>query len=316
MYKESIYNKHNFISYDLKGIREIFIYQDPTNSLKKDCNIKKNKKKEAVLTEQEIKERERQKEKYFRNKQKYIQRLIQSNISRNSYFITLTYAKKTTLNDLDKALKDFKYFITKLNNYYYKNNKRSIKYIATWEFKKDNLDIESSINNTRHLHFHIWIDFPNIKKVYNADIAKIWKHGFTNTKNIKLYTKENLDHIYNEKELKIKASYIGNYLGKYLTKDLSLKEDLKHRKSLLISRNLQKPIVDRRYLNLKTNPPKEVLRMLKDKENQIFKYERKLYNQNKKSSVIKLFITEEEFKKYNLNKIINNKKENYEKKTN
>lgn len=302
------YNKHNLIINDLGNLKEIYLYESPTISLKENCKLDRKKSRAVTkLTEHELTERQRKRKCYYNKKKLDIQRLIQCNISQNSFFLTLTYATETSLNDLDRAFCDFKYFITKLNKHFYNGNKRQIKYIATWEFKVKDESKEESKENTRHLHFHAWIDFPSEKKIYikNKDIANIWGHGFINIRPIVTYEKVGYD--LNEEKIQLQSQYVGYYLAKYLAKDLELKHDLKSRKSILISRNLNKPKTQKRYIDILESVPKE-LSYIKHHPNTFF-YNRINYQTKYKSKAMKLFLTNEEYEKLNINNLLGGNKD-------
>lgn len=281
--KGNKYNSHNLKVYEMNNRYEIYMYEDSTYSLAEGSHKRGIPKPISELTDSELAERQRLREKYYRNKKNQVQRVIQANLSQNSFFLTLTYLEDRTLDDLDKCIADFKYFITKLNKHFNKkNNERIIKYVACWEVK------ENEDNTTRHFHFHAFIDIPFSKKVYlsNKQLSKIWSHGFTKINFIDL---NNL----NDSDLQSTSVYTANYVTKYMFKS---RPNTFGRKSLLISRNMKKvyerkQLIDFHYDNIEL---KEFL-----KNNNAFTYKRYHYaTENPDSKVIKMYLNKQQYSEF------------------
>lgn len=126
---------------------------------------------------------------------KKLRYLINNNFvgAENELFVTLTYADKRWDNsqvykDLDKYIKRLKYR--------YKN-KSTVDYLNVVEPHADG-----------SFHIHSLIRFNELKKIYipNAELAKLWGHGFVTIKSMK-----NIDNI-------------GAYLSVYLT-DIELNDE-------------------------------------------------------------------------------------------
>lgn len=263
---------------------EVLMYEDSTYSLANGNHERTKPKSVSELNDKELIERQRQRDKYYRNKKNEVQRLIQTNLSRNSFFITLTYKEDRTLEDLNKCIADFKYFITKLNAHFNKENKeRIIRYVACWEIKTND------DNTTRHLHFHAFIDIPFKKNVYlsNKVLSSIWGHGFTKINFIDL---KNL----NSNDVQATSIYTANYISKYINKSRS---EVYGRKCLLISRNLikvkeHKKLIDFHYDN------KELKQFLRTNNN--FVYTRYHYaTENPNSKVIKMYLNDNQYNEFN-----------------
>lgn len=278
------YNSHNLKVYEMNNRYEVYLYQDSTYSLAEGKHERTDSKPISELTENELIERQRQRDKYYHNKKNEVQRIIQANLSKNSFFITLTYAKNRNLDDLDKCIADFKYFITKLNKHFNKkNNDRIVKYVACWEIK------EKEDTTTRHFHFHAFIDIPFNKKVYlsNKVLSNIWGHGFTKINFIDL-TGVNSNNVHNT------SIYTANYINKYLQKSSNIAFG---RKSLLISRNIKKvkeykKLIDLHYDN------KELKDFLHNNNN--FTYTRFHYaTENPNSKVIKMYLNSNQYEQFN-----------------
>lgn len=283
------YNTHNIKLFDLKDSYEIIMYENATYSLAEGHHERAKSKPIAELSDDELDRRYQQRVKNAMKKKIEVQRLIQANLSKNSFFITLTYKEDKGLEDLDKCFADFKYFITKLNKHFNKiDSKRIVKYIATWEYKTDEK------GNSRHLHFHAFIDVPFKKKIYitNKLLSKLWKHGFTNIKDI---------HAPYNGEIQTPAN-ISRYITKYITKDC-MKSN--YRKNLLISRNLTK-IKEQKYLIDLHSDTKELKELLQ--QTKVYTYTRYHYaTENPNSRVIKLYIDKKTYSKYQ-NALTNNLK--------
>lgn len=129
-------------------------------------------------------------------------RLVLSNFSENSKFITLTFENNIT--ELDQANKEFDKFIKRLRRKY-----KDFKYIAVIEFTKKG-----------RIHYHMISNLPYISKQRLSDI---WQNGFVKINNI--------THVDN----------IGAYVVKYMVKDI-VDLRLAGRKAYMTSKNLDRPI--------------------------------------------------------------------------
>lgn len=119
--------------------------------------------------------------------------------------MTLTFAENVTC--LDYANKEFKKFIQRLNRFVRLD--LGIQYAGVIEFQKRGA-----------VHYHIV--FFNLPYIKNADLRRIWGHGWVKVNRIK--------HVDN----------LGAYVVKYMSKDLS-DDRLRGRKSYLCSQGLERP---------------------------------------------------------------------------
>lgn len=129
-----------------------------------------------------------------------IKRLVNSNPDMNK-FVTLTFADN--LKDIKTANRHFTNFIKKLK---YKFS--YLKYLAIIEFQK---------RGAVHYHF-----LCNLEYLPNAELNKIWGHGFVRINKIK------------------DISNLGAYVCKYLGKDANNEKMFKQKK-YFYSRNLEEP---------------------------------------------------------------------------
>lgn len=136
-----------------------------------------------------------------------LRRLILSNFSNNSRFITLTFAENVT--DIERANQEFKRFIQRLRRWTKREKRKDFRYIAVIEFQKRGA-----------IHYHVIMDIGFVRQ---KDLQEIWGQGFIKINRIR--------HVDN----------IGAYVTKYMTKDL-YDERLSGKKAYLASRNLKRPI--------------------------------------------------------------------------
>ena len=170
-------------------------------------------------------DKEVNREKVFKRARTELRRLINSNIEKDSKFLTLTF--KDNVTDLDFANNEFKKFIKRLN--YHFNFK--CKYSCVIEFQKRGA-----------IHYHVVL-YNLTGKVDLKKLSDIWGNGF-----IKLNKIKGVDNV-------------GAYICKYMTK--SEDNRLEGRKMYFNSRNLNKPteikepeIVDALASSLQYQAPK------------------------------------------------------------
>ena len=116
-----------------------------------------------------------------------LRRLINSNITKFSKFVTLTF--KENIQDIKEAKDIFKKFVKKLNYQRKKQNKSNLKYVYVIEFQQRG-----------SIHFHCV--FFNLDFIKNEELQRIWQHGFT-----KINVITNVDNV-------------GAYVVKYMDKSL------------------------------------------------------------------------------------------------
>ena len=136
---------------------------------------------------------------------KKLRRLINSNVSGNDLFVTLTY--KDNMTDIKQCKLDFKKFIMRWN--YRRRDK--LMYVYVVEFQKRGA-----------VHFHCI--FFNVGFISNKELSELWGHGFVKVNDI-----DNFDNV-------------GSYVVKYMQKDLI---DDRLRNSDLYGRskgNLKEPV--------------------------------------------------------------------------
>lgn len=192
----SSYNKRIVIS---GNQIEIYSYEKDIIYGYKD-NRKELKGRKSVASEED---KEINRDKVFKRARTELRRLINSNVEKDSKFLTLTF--KENVQDLDYANNEFKKFIKRLNY----NFKIKVKYSCVVEFQKRGA-----------IHYHVILYNLNGK----VDLVKLmdtWGHGF-----IKLNKIKGVDNV-------------GAYICKYMTK--SEDNRLEGRKMYFNSRNLNKP---------------------------------------------------------------------------
>lgn len=118
---------------------------------------------------------------------KQLRRLINTNITPDSKFITLTF--KENLSDVKTAKNHFKKFVMRWNYQRKKMQQEPLKYCYVVEFQKRGA-----------VHFHCV--FFNVEYIKNKDLNSLWGHGF-----IKINKIDNVDNV-------------GSYVVKYMSKDL------------------------------------------------------------------------------------------------
>jgi len=145
-----------------------------------------------------------------------IRRLVQTNFSKDSKFLTLTFNNQQgfDINDVSITHHYFKLFIRRLVNMY-----GEFRYLAVPEFQKRGA-----------VHYHMVTDLPFIKSDL---LAEVWGHGFVKINQIK------------------QSSRVGVYISKYLTKEAYAPENGSFRK-FFYSKNLSKPevVYGERVVNL------------------------------------------------------------------
>lgn len=147
-------------------------------------------------------------------------------------FVTLTF--KENIKDIKTANPIFSKFIKRLS---YKENK-NLKYVVVTEFQDK--------YKRGAIHYHTI--FFNLEYIWGDDLAKIWKEGFVNIKNIN------------------GVSNIGAYVCKYMSKEFE-DERLDGKKRYFASRGLKKPIeIKEQSLAhcILSKVPKELLRFQKE----------------------------------------------------
>lgn len=136
---------------------------------------------------------------------KKLRRLINSNITDNDLFVTLTY--KENMTDIKQGKLDFKNFIKRWN--YRRSDK--LKYVYVVEFQKRGA-----------VHFHCI--FFGVGFIENSELSKLWGNGFVKVNNIK-----NCDNV---------GAYVVKYMQKNLIDDRLKNSDLYGRSK----GNLKEPI--------------------------------------------------------------------------
>lgn len=155
--------------------------------------------------------------------------IINTNITKNTLMITLTYAEN--MQDPKRLYNDLNLFIKNLKNYYDNNFKDTFKYFRA---------IEPQERGAWHAHILIFCKYKNI--IDNNEITeKLWKNGYTSTQRIK--AKNNV------------GSYITSYLTNLTPEPNETNESKKNKKGKRLhlypshlkifthSNNLKNPIV-------------------------------------------------------------------------
>lgn len=146
-----------------------------------------NKRKHEI-TKNSKEEQEKRKDNLYRARQN-IRRIVWSNQSKYTKFVTLTYAK-TTL-DIKKVRRDITTFVQCMRRCGY-----DMKYLYVLENQKERGKKEHN-NGCIHVHMLLFIDMYIPKE----DLEKCWKHGYIGI--------EKIDNVRN----------LGAYVCKYITKD-------------------------------------------------------------------------------------------------
>lgn len=134
-----------------------------------------------------------------------VRRLINTNMSSISKFITLTF--KENVQDIDYANNEFKKFIKRLNRYI----GVKVSYVAVVEYQKRGA-----------IHYHC-VMF-NVPYIANSALKDLWGNGFVRINQI------------------TQVDNLGAYVSKYMTKDND-DERLVGKKCYFSSRGLAKPMV-------------------------------------------------------------------------
>ncbi len=146
-----------------------------------------NKRKHEI-TKNSKEEQEKRNDNLYRARQN-IRRLVWSNQSKYTKFVTLTYAK-TTL-DIKKVRRDITTFVQGMRRCGY-----DMKYLYVLENQKERGKKEHN-NGCIHVHMLLFID----KYIPKEDLERCWKHGYIGI--------ETIDNVRN----------LGAYVCKYITKD-------------------------------------------------------------------------------------------------
>jgi len=136
--------------------------------------------------------------------EKMLRRLINSNVTETSKFLTLTYSDNQV--DLKQAKTDFKRFIERLK----RNYKLVPSYVYVTEFQKRGA-----------VHFHVI--FNNLPYIPSKELSRLWGHGFIKINRI------------------TKVDNVGAYICKYMTKSVD-DERLQNSDLYGRSRGLKEPI--------------------------------------------------------------------------
>lgn len=165
---------------------ELYFYKVPVKCGKRDEN-KKNRVE--VKEENEIEENiDKRQDNLLRSRQN-IRRIIWSNQSKYTKFVTLTYAE--TVLDIDTVRYDISKFVKNMKNKGY-----DMKYLYVLENQRER-GLKENNEGCLHVHMILFID----KYIPYEDINKSWRKGQTDIKVI--------DDIKN----------LGAYVCKYITKD-------------------------------------------------------------------------------------------------
>ncbi|AUC24416.1 Rep protein [Streptococcus uberis] len=213
------------MSYNKKIIRtnstlEIWEYEKIINSknpsVEKDESTKERKKKRDFdeLSDEEQQERLKRISKTRKNSRWEVMRLVDTNFSDRTSFLTLT--TKENIQDRNTFNLLFDKFIKRLNYKIYKTKKRLLKYLAV---------LEKQQRGAWHVHI-ILFDIPFIP---HKELLKLWGLGGVWINKIK-----ELDSVEN----------CGRYVSKYMEKGIG-QELLESygKKAYYSSRNLKKPDV-------------------------------------------------------------------------
>lgn len=161
-----------------------------------------------------------------KNARKRVARLIENNFDKGDYWVTLTYTDKNIPESMDKALKDMKNYIRRIN---YRRKKKGLGnskyiYITEWKTEKGGEKIRC--------HHHLLID----ASLSMDEMEKTWKLGRRN----------NVRRIYPDEN-----GLAG--LAQYLTKDP------KGRKRWKGSQNLKQPIERKSYTVFRNSHIKKII---------------------------------------------------------
>jgi len=163
---------------------ELYFYKVPIKCGKRD----ENKKSREEVVENEEKEIDKRNDNLLRARQS-IRRIIWSNQSKYTKFVTLTYAQ--TVLDVKKVRRDITTFVQNMRRKGY-----DMKYLYVLENQRER-GLKEDNAGCLHVHMILFID----KYIPYEDINKSWRKGQTDIKVI--------DDINN----------LGAYVCKYITKD-------------------------------------------------------------------------------------------------
>lgn len=162
---------------------EIYYYSCPIN-----CNSKSHKKTEKIKTNECIEENEKRLDNLYRARLN-VRRIVWSNFTKYSKFITLTYAD--TVLDKKKVKRDITTFVQAMRRKGYE-----MKYLYVMEHQKER-GLKEGNKGSLHVHMLLFVD-----RFIPYDIVHdCWKHGMIDIKKI--------DDVKN----------MGAYVSKYITKD-------------------------------------------------------------------------------------------------
>lgn len=183
------------------NIIEVYEYENAVLTGYKDT--KKNSKGRQVSADDENKEINR--EKVLSRARKDLRRIVNSNIQKNSKFLTLTF--KENVSDIKVANNEFKKFIKRLN------------YLLGFKVE---YSVVPELQKRGAWHYHV-ILYNTTKKLDFKEIEQCWGNGF-----IKLNRIDRVDNV-------------GAYICKYMTK-CEQEEELRGKKLYFNSRGLKKPL--------------------------------------------------------------------------
>lgn len=183
---------------------EIYYYSVPIN-----CNSKPHKKTEKIKDN----ECEKRLDNLYRARLN-LRRIVWSNFTEYSKFITLTYSE--TVLDENKVKYDVKIFVKYMRRLGYE-----MRYLYVLEHQKERGKKEDN-KGSLHVHMLLFVD----KYVPYEDINRCWKHGYTDIHKIE------------------DVKNMGAYVSKYITKDTVA--DFGH-KCYVCSLGLKRPQQERFY---------------------------------------------------------------------
>lgn len=129
-----------------------------------------------------------------------LRQLINTNVTKNSKFVTLTFAEN--IQDVRQAKIIFKNFIKRLNYYLSLKNHKQLKYVYVVEFQDE--------NGRGAVHFHVI--FFNLNFIKSDILEKIWDNGF-----IKINLIKHVDNV---------GAYVVKYMNKGVADERLTNSDL------------------------------------------------------------------------------------------
>lgn len=245
-------NEYNMSFIELNGRCEIYIYEQNEINIyrfekeKSKGEMRKFSELDALSKSESIRNRIR----YRKNLIADIKRIVDINYTKNTNFLTLTFAEEIT--DHDYANNELKKFFKRLIYHVRKNIKEDfiLKYLWVWEYQEKRA--EKTGKNIIHYHLLLF-DCPFIDI---HEIVKIWGNGICFINNL-----GKLDDSRN----------VGRYIVKYFSKawnDMSeyeFEEIIKDKKVRLWGKtnNLKKP--KKIEMNLAENSKQNLIEQLRDK---------------------------------------------------